>query len=160
MKRLIMLMAVFFALVRVSAQNVAVGERAPELRARQWLTDVPKEGRKLTLIEFFSSANPVYVARLQVLDTIASENADRMRVILVVKENIEELTDLSKAGYSVALDSDLRIFKTFGIRFVPSGLIVDAKGRVLWTGNTSSINGKTVKQWIYDGSDENRPLRR
>ena len=83
-----------------------------------------------------------------------------MRVILVVKENIEELTDLSKAGYSVALDSDLRIFKTFGIRFVPSGLIVDAKGRVLWTGNTSSINGKTVKQWIYDGSDENRPLRR
>ena len=120
----------------------------------------PDSGSPTFLIEFFSSANPVCVARLQVLDTIASENADRMRVILVVKENIEELTDLSKAGYSVALDSDLRIFKTFGIRFVPSGLIVDAKGRVLWTGNTSFINGKTVKQWIYDGSDENRPLRR
>mgnify|MGYP001634736094 CR=1 FL=1 len=161
MKRFILLVAAFFILGHISAQSVAVGERAPELRVKQWLTAPPQEGKKITLIEFFSPANPVCVARLEVLDSIAADNAERLRVIVVVKENnIERTANLAKVKYSVALDSEMKIFKAFGIRFVPSGVIIDAKGKVLWMGNTSSINGRTIKQLIYDGFDKDRPLRK
>lgn len=52
------------------------------------------------------------VARLEVLDSIAADNAERLRVIVVVKENnIERTANLAKVKYSVALDSEMKIFK-------------------------------------------------
>ena len=142
------------------AQSPAVGERAPELRVKEWLGAPAKEGKTATLIEFFSATNPVCVSRLPLLDSMANEFSGKLHVVLVTKEDISEIADVDKIGYSVAVDSDMRIFKTFGIQFVPSGVIVDEKGRVVWVGNTSSINRKTVKKWIDDGYDKDRPLRK
>jgi len=160
MKRLIFFIAALHVCLSGFAQSVAVGERAPELRVRQWLTQAPAEGRKVKLIEFYSAANPVCVSRLQLLDSIAARHSDRLAVIVVVKDDLGSDVDLDRVRYSVARDSDLKIFKTFGIRFVPSGIIIDAKGKVLWVGNTSAVNEKTIIHWIYDDSDKDRTLRK
>ncbi len=160
MKRLLFLIVALHVFSCGFSQSVAVGDRAPELRVRQWLTPAPAEGRRVKLIEFYSSANPVCVSRLQLLDSLAARHSDRLSVILVVKDGLGSDVDLKAARYSVAQDSDMRIFRAFGIRFVPSGVIVDMRGKVLWVGNTSAINERTIKQWIYDDPDKDRALRK
>ena len=59
---LIWLLAAGFASAGATAQNIALGERVPELKIQTWLDNRQPEPAPTTYIEFFHSTNPACTA--------------------------------------------------------------------------------------------------
>lgn len=132
------------------AQKLANGERAPEVTAAQWLTAKPS-GDKVRLIDFYHSASAEAGALLPTLDRYAEKYAGRLEVVVVAREPKEKVeTALMKDSpkYHAAIDSDGKTFAAFGVRVVPFGVVVDAKGKVLWFGNPAQLDTALLEKLL------------
>lgn len=148
MKKLLILITVSLATVfAASGQRLAIGEKAPSMRVKEWLSpSAPAEG-KAQLIEFFHSSNKQCATRLGVLEDVAEKYSGKLNVIVIAKEPVEKVTpilDPASAAYYTALDEDGRTFADYGAQFVPFSVLVDKKGRIVWFGNPSSLDEKTI----------------
>ena len=72
------------------------------------------------------------------------------RVIVVAMEPKERIAPslaryMSERFY-VAIDLSGRVFKSYGIRYVPFGVLVDPKGRAQWIGNPKLATSESIKR--------------
>ena len=133
----------------VSAQNVAIGERAP--RVKSFKVQI-EEGEYLYMGFVHSPSRPCEVSAPKVLELIKSNDA--ISATLFTKEGEKEcekwLVDISKSGTMVVMEAD-EIFHRFGVEYAPFGVILDHKQRVLWQGNPQTLDkGKIeniIQQW-------------
>ena len=44
----------------------------------------------------------------------------------------------------MALDDEGKTFDAYGVKFVPFSVLLDAKGRVLWFGNSSRLTSQDL----------------
>lgn len=143
---LLLALAAPFAVVR--AQNIALGERVPELRVAAWLGGQQPAGAPLTYVEFFHSSNPGCIESLGRLRTLTNKFGTKLRVIVLAREKEETvaplLTPYLSPRISAGLDPSGRIFAAFGVEYVPFGVLLDAKNRALWMGNTLQLNEKII----------------
>ena len=128
---LIWLLAAGFASAGATAQNIALGERVPELKIQTWLDNRQPEPAPTTYIEFFHSTNPACKTSLERLKDPA-KRAPLLRPYL--SERI-----------SVGLNAE-KSFTAFGVSYLPFGVLTDAKNRTLWMGNSLQINEKLIEQ--------------
>lgn len=84
---LIWLLAAGFASAGATAQNIALGERVPELKIQTWLDNRQPEPAPTTYIEFFHSTNPACKTSLERLKEITGKSGTKLRVIVVTKED-------------------------------------------------------------------------
>ena len=109
-----------------AAQNIALGERVPEIKNTVWLDGHRAAPAAMTYIEFYHSAS------------------GDLRLIIVTKEPVERIAPLLRPclapRIAVALDTSGRGFAAFGVSYLPFGVLVDAKKRALWMGNTLQMN--------------------
>ena len=80
---LIWLLAAGFASAGATAQNIALGERAPELKIQAWLDDRQPAPAPMTYIEFFHSTNPACKTSLERLKELTGKLGTKLRVIVV-----------------------------------------------------------------------------
>ena len=74
MKRVTSLLAaVFLTLGTLQAQNIVIGERAPELKNITWLSDRQPVAAEFTLLVFFHSSNEGCMRALSNLETLSSK---------------------------------------------------------------------------------------
>ncbi len=130
------------------AQNAALGQKVPEIRAEAWLDGVRPASASLTVLTFFTVSNPVCEQTLEHLYALTEKADNRLRVIIVTRDD-EAKTAPVMAPYlsprmTVAFDTDGKIFKSFGVDYVPFSLLTDAKNRVLWQGNPLRLTEKIV----------------
>lgn len=146
-KILITLAAMAFS-AAVSGQEIALGERVPEFRIAAWLDDRQPEAAPLTYIEFFSSS-PAGVRSLERLCELSRREGERLRIVVVTREQHEKIARLLRPYLSerigVALDA-ARGFELFGVRYVPFGVLTDRRNRALWMGNTLQFDEETIQQ--------------
>lgn len=153
MKRRIVLLAAVAGLLigtAANAQKMAVGERAPEVRIAQWLGKRPTESRA-RLVDFFHFSSRECIANLKVLDKYAEEYADRLNVIVIAREpkdKVESILTGNSPRYFAALDEDGKTFANFSVQFVPFSVLIDARGRLVWMGNTSQLDDATIGRAI------------
>jgi len=129
---LIWLLAAGFASAGATAQNIALGERVPELKIQTWLDNRQPEPAPTTYIEFFHSTNPACKTSLERLKEDPAKIAPLLRPYL--SERI-----------SVGLNAE-KSFTAFGVSYLPFGVLTDAKNRTLWMGNSLQINEKLIEQ--------------
>ena len=70
-------------------------------------------------------------------------------MILMVRESRERLAAaLEGKGYAftVALDDGNRTFAAYGVQFVPFAVLFDARGRVVWFGNSSKFGDAELQR--------------
>ena len=132
------------------AQRLVIGEKAPELKVGEWLShrDAVADSRP-TLEEFFFSRSEPSLRRLAVLDGFVRDHSERLNVILMVRESRERLAPaLEGKGYAfaVALDDGNRTFAAYGVQFVPFAVLFDARGRVVWFGNSSKFGDAELQR--------------
>ena len=132
------------------AQRLVVGEKAPELKVGEWLLhkDALSDSRP-TLVEFFFSRSEPSLRRLTVLDGFIRDHSERLNVIRMVRESRERLAAaLEGKGYAftVALDDGNRTFAAYGVQFVPFAVLFDARGRVVWFGNSSKFGDAELQR--------------
>ena len=112
---LIWLLAAGFASAGATAQNIALGERVPEVKVKEWIRGgKPAATPGLTYVEFFHSSNPACTASLEQLRAITDKLGAKLHVVVVTRENEEKIAPLVSPflsrHISVALDTGGRIF--------------------------------------------------
>lgn len=102
----------------------------------------------LTVIAFFAASNPACVKSLEQLYALTEKSGERLRVILVTRDDDAKIspvvTPYLSPRFTVAFDTDGKIFKNFGVNYVPFSLLTDARNRVLWQGNSLHLTDKIV----------------
>lgn len=127
-----------------AAQNIALGERVPEIKNTVWLDGHRAAPAAMTYIEFYHSESEISAAMLERLCRLCDDPECDLRLIIVTKEPVERIAPLLRPclapRIAVALDTSGRGFAAFGVSYLPFGVLVDAKKRALWMGNTLQMN--------------------
>lgn len=154
MKRalLISFLSLLAATTGLRAQNVALGERVPELKSVEWLDGAAPAAAPLTYIEFFHSSNSEALRSLDRLKETVEALGGRLRAVVVMRERTERalamVAPYRSGRIGVAYDADGRIFDAFGVTYVSFGVLTDAKNRALWMGNTLRITPDFIEQTV------------
>ena len=94
----------------------------------------------------FRPASPVW-KRIPVLDDLARRQAGKVSVVLLSREGADKIVPLFEGtnyAFAVALDDEGKTFDAYGVKFVPFSVLLDAKGRVLWFGNSSRLTSQDL----------------
>ena len=144
----LLLLAWIAPLFSLQAQNAALGERVSEVKTETWLGGVRPMTAPLTVIAFFAASNPACVKSLEQLYALTEKSGERLRVILVTRDDDAKIspvvTPYLSPRFTVAFDTDGKIFKNFGVNYVPFSLLTDARNRVLGQGNSLHLTDKIV----------------
>lgn len=152
MKRTILLLLAAWTLgtATASGQNIALGERAPELKIQTWLADRRPADAPMTYVEFFHSASRNSLAAVQHLQKISEQTGDRLRIVVVVHEPAEKVAPLLTPSLSERLgagfDTNGRLFAAYDVSYVPFGVLLGPRNRVLWMGNTLQLTPEIIEQ--------------
>lgn len=148
MKKILFALALSLLAASAAAQTVMIGDRAPELRTITWLGGQQPRPAQLTYIEFFQSSNPACKNSVERLQTLSKKLGDKFHVVVISSEKEDKvgilLTTYVSEHVSVGVDSSDKVFPAFGITYVPSGVLVDAKNRVLWMGNSLQMTEQLI----------------
>lgn len=151
MKRIAITLLFLTSWLVADAQKLITGVKAPELKVNEWLSSMPLMNGKPTLIEFFFSRSEPSQKRLPVLDDMARNYNKQLNVIVIGCETKEKLQSLlADKGYAfaVALDNEHKTFNAFDVQFVPYGVLLDTRGKVLWFGNSSKFDDTALRKTL------------
>ena len=153
MKRALLISVLsLLAATGLRAQNVALGERVPELKSVEWLDGAAPAAAPLTYIEFFHSSNSEALRSLDRLKETVEALGGRLRAGVVRPEPTARaramVAPYRSGRIGVAYDADGRIFDAFGVTYVSFGVLTDAKNRALWMGNTLRITPDFIEQTV------------
>ena len=133
MKRVLLLLTVVFCTLGAShAQNIVIGERAPELKSVTWLASRNPAAADLSFLVFFHSSNKGCTASLDALRDLSNKLGSKLRIIIITQEDSD----------------DKKVFGSFGVDFVPFSVLIDAKNRVLWMGNPQSMTSSFIQKIV------------
>ena len=149
MKRiLIVLFAVVWTMAAMG-QNVALGERTPELRIRSWMDDRAAKPGRTTLLVFFHSASRPSVESLAHVQKLGAKLGDRLNVVILSREDGSAVRAIvapyAKGNLTVAFDDEGRSFEAYNVQYLPFGVLVTSKGRALWMGNPRQLTEETIE---------------
>ena len=134
MKRIFLALFLLSWTLGAASQNVALGEKTPDLKVKSWLDDrMPVPGRTFLLVFFHSTSRPA-VESLAHLQELGRKFGDRVNVVVVVRESPD-----AEGNLTVAFDDSGRSFAAYDVQYLPFGVLVSAKGRALWMGNPRQL---------------------
>lgn len=148
MKRFLVISIAFIVGIwaTAAAQKPIIGQRAPEVKIAQWLTEKPAEGRAQLLV-FFHSSSKQATDQLRELDDLAKKYDEKLDVTVLAREEEDKVRPLimdCPHTYYVALDDNGKTFSNFGVQYVPFSVLIDARDKVLWFGNPAQLDAKTL----------------
>ncbi len=132
-----------------SAQTIITGEKTPELKVSQWLNSNKIRSDTPTLLEFFVSQSIPSQKRLPILDALAKQYKGGLNIIIISKENQNKIMPLLNGkdySFAVAIDDEGKTFSNYGVQFVPFSVLTDAKGKVVWFGNSCHLTNDIIQR--------------
>lgn len=149
-KILLVLTLVISCLATVKAQNIAIGARVPDLKVSSWLKNRQPTTAPLTYIEFFHPSNKSGIHSIEQLIKSANKLDTKLQIIIIAKDSdkktIAILTPYVSDNVVVGIDASGKTFSSFGVDYVPFGVIIDSKERALWMGNSLQITPEFISQ--------------
>ena len=130
------------------AQKLVIGEKIPEIKIGEWLTPKIKSGDPMYL-EFFHPASNACLKRINRLDSMAIKFKDRMSVLLLVRDDTNNTRSIfvgESFHFHAAIDDNGKTYSSFGIHYVPFGVLINGKGRVVWFGNPVSLTDTEIER--------------
>ncbi len=128
------------------AQKLIIGVKAPDLKIKEWVNSKQLINGKPTFIEFFFSRSEPSCRRLTIIDSFAKKYGDSLNVIVIACEPKERVIGATENyTFPIALDTDNKTFSAYGAEFVPFGVLLDGKNKVLWFGNSSKFGIKVLQ---------------
>lgn len=150
--RKLMLLTIFAMTIALSAlaQRVLVGEKAPEIKTKEWGdSGKPSLNNTPYIVHFFVLSSPTGLDMISSADQVAQKHKGKINVVVMtrdeptkVKENLKGKTFTLFLGF----DDENRTFTAYNIKFVPYSVLVDAKGRVVWCGNTAQLTTAIIEK--------------
>ncbi len=148
MKKILLSILLSTLAFAVQAQRLVIGEKAPEVRIAEWVGPKAADG-KARLIDFFHSSNAQSVGNLEKLNTLAGTYGSKLNIIVVSQESMEKFQPFVSGkdyAFFAGLDEGGKTFAAYGVRFVPFAALIDAKGRLVWTGNVANLTDEILQK--------------
>ncbi len=153
MKRVLILV---FAVVAVSigetvAQNIALEQRVRKksFQNMEWLSDSAPAVRPYTFIEFFHTSSAGGEEALSNLFYLATEFGESLSVVVLTREEERSIAPMLarylSPNFGAVVDPSGELFNSFGVVYLPFGILVDKRGRALWMGNSTQINAEILR---------------
>jgi len=154
MKRIFLALFLLWGAMTAAAQQLALGEKTPDLKIRSWLDGrMPAHGRPALLV-FFHSASRPSVESLASVRALSAKFDGRLDVVVIAKEAPETVAPVVRpyagGNMTVAFDDDGRTFSAYDVHYLPFGVLVTAKGRALWMGNPRQLTEKMIESNLED----------
>ena len=152
MKKLLAVCLTALFATTAAAQTVALGEKVPELKSAAWLDGRQPAAAPLTYVEFFRPSSAASRASLDDLQALSRKFGSKLHIVVLSRASDEETLALLRPyvsdAMSVGLDASGRIFNAYGIRYAPSGVLVDAKKRAVWMGNSRQVDEPLIRKYL------------
>lgn len=150
MKKIVLLILLSFtAVFALKAQKLVIGEKAPDLRIKEWLSDKKAADNTVKLVEFFHTSSKQCSSRLNGLNSLAKKYPGQLSVVLVAKESVDKIRPIvtpANKEFAIGIDDAGKTFDHYGVQFVPFSVLIDKKGRVVWFGNPASLTDDTIEK--------------
>ncbi len=145
----LLLLSAVFASSEAAAQKLLNGEKAPEMKYGEWIISLPSGSTAASYIEFIHPASPATAKRIPQLESMALKYAGRISIILIARDEPDKTRALFSGKtyhFSVAMDDKGKSFDSYGVRYVPFGVLINGKGKVVWFGNPASLTETEISK--------------
>jgi cytochrome c biogenesis protein CcmG/thiol:disulfide interchange protein DsbE len=118
-----------------------LGKQTPSLDFEKWLTDRPDTDGKFVLVSFWNTKSPAARKWIPVFNGWQKKFKDKLQVVAVSAESEADVQAFSspKIDFALALDSKSKLATTFGLTTVPSVLLTDPRGAVVYYGHPAAL---------------------
>ncbi len=142
--------SLLLSIVGARGQNMAIGSRVPSMNPAEWYGASLSVHNEPVLVEFFHTTNRTADQRAAELARVAKKYDERLKIVVVTVEPRELIEDLlnTTSGYFVAIDTNRKIFTSFGVRYVPYSVIIDSRGRLAWIGNSATLTDAVIEEHL------------
>ena len=132
------------------AQNITPGERAPELKIQQWIDGKAPARAPRTYVEFFHSSCKASMEAVEQLGDLSRRMGDKLRIVIVVRDNDDKAAELLRPYLSDRLGAGIdpagRLFTAYGVHYIPFGVLLGSRNRVLWMGNSRQLTPEIIEK--------------
>jgi len=129
------------------SETSPLGKAAPDFSVDKWLTEKPDLKDKYVLLSFWASWSIPSKKAIPQLSALQKKFAQKLAIIAVATEpldDIESMTD-PKIDFASALDAKGKSRFAFNITTIPSVVLIDPKGVVLYQGHPAALNEKQLE---------------
>ena len=124
-----------------------LGKTAPELSVDKWVGDKPSLEGKFVLLNFWASWSAPSRQYIPELNALQKKYGDKLVVIGVTSEPEKDVTEMSepRIEYASGIDSKAKLTAAAGVTTIPSVLLCDPKGMVLYQGHPGALTEKKLQ---------------
>ncbi len=153
MRYLLSIVAVMVALCSsASAQNIRLGEKIPDINVESTMgSDLKLIEQEYTCLIFMHSKCEPCETAIPYFHSLAAPMTENLAIVLLTHESKEveaEIARMYKNYFNaIAFDRNRHTHKTFGINFVPFGVIYNTKNRrIEWFGSLQQLNSTELSK--------------
>src|SRR5205823_5579942 len=127
-----------------------IGKTAPDLEVEKWLGPKPALKGKCTLIAFWAPWSIPCRRAIPQFNALQKKFPEKLVVVGLTSDSQEEVEEMAepKLDFPSGIDPKARLIAAAGINSVPSVLLVDAKGIVLYQGHPSALDEKKLESFL------------
>ena len=133
----------------ISDQSL-LGKAAPELEVEKWLGPKPAVKGKFALIAFWAPWSIPCRKAIPQFNALQKRFPEKLVVVGLTSDSQEEVEGMAepKLDFASGIDPKARLISTAGVSSIPSVLLVDAKGIVLYQGHPSALDEKKLESLL------------
>ncbi len=144
-----------------------VNKEAPDYTVETWISDAPETEGKFVFIDFWATWCPPCRAMIPHMNELQEKYGSKAAFIGISDEPEEKVKAFKghkdrKTGemhvieYANGIDTSKKAKKALGIKGIPSMMIVDPNGKVVWVGHPGYVNDQLVEK-IFTTYEEAAP---
>lgn len=129
------------------SEDSLLGKPAPALEVEKWLGDKPSLDGKFVLVYFWAPWSVPCRKYIPELNALQKKFAERLVVSGVTSEAENDVAEFSqpKLEFASAIDTKARLAGAVGVSTIPSALLVDPKGTIMYIGHPAALTEKTLQ---------------
>ena len=124
-----------------------LGKTQPKIEVDKWLGDKPALEGKFVLLSFWATWSAPCRQCITDLNAIQKKYAEKLVVIGVSTEPENIVSDMAepRMDYASAIDAKAKLSAAAGVTSIPSVLLCDPKGIVLYQGHPAALTDKKLQ---------------
>lgn len=133
-----------------NTQHIVPGERAPELKIQNWIDGKVPAPAPRTYVEFFHSSCKASAESVERLGELSRHMGDKLRIVIIVCNDDQKAAEALRPHLSdsigAGIDPEGKLFAAYGVHYIPFGVLLGPRNRVLWMGNSRQLTPEIIEK--------------